>query len=184
MDNERAEPIRVELERGLLEDVERISAHAYPNETGGILLGAWLSSSLAVLTSIVGSGPKAVGKKYSYEADVAYEREQIARIYEDSGRRETYLGDWHSHPGAQSGLLSRADINVMQRISETPSARCPSPLMAVVWGRPEAWQLTVWFGSRTSRSWFRRPFAVVLSEHSIRLDPNDFAATKATMNST
>jgi len=46
-----------------------------------------------------------------------------ASHYEQSGRLDTYLGDWHTHPGAVSGGLSWKDRACLKRIVRTPSER-------------------------------------------------------------
>jgi hypothetical protein len=56
------------------------------------------------------------------------------------------LGDWHSHPRATSGSLSRHDRAVIRKIARTPAARAPNPIMAIFFGSPECWNVTVWAG--------------------------------------
>src|SRR3546814_726210 len=77
--------------------------------------------------------------------------DQIARHYAASGRRTTYLGDWHSHPGASGGTLSWVDRRVLRLVIATPSARCPRPLMMIIWGSTDEWQLTAWRARLRSR---------------------------------
>lgn len=116
----------------------------FPFETGGTFMGWWADSHTVVITGVIGAGPKAHHGRYAFQPDEMWQLDQIARHYEDSGRRETYLGDWHSHPNASSGSLSWTDRHVLRRVITTPSARCPSPLMTVVWAQPDDWQFTAW----------------------------------------
>lgn len=116
----------------------------FPLETGGTFMGWWADADTAVITAVVGPGPNAHHGRHSFQPDEAWQLDQIARHYAASGRRETYLGDWHSHPDISRGTLSWIDRRVLRRVITTPSARCPSPLMAIVWGQSDDWQLTVW----------------------------------------
>lgn len=46
----------------------------------------------------IAAGPRARRARESFEADGAWQEEQLAAAYERSRRTVTYLGDWHSHP--------------------------------------------------------------------------------------
>ena len=108
----------------------------YPLETGGILLGyANASGTQVVVRASVGPGPRAVHRRRGFVPDHAYHELQTARIYADSGRVWSYLGDWHSHPSGTL-VLSRIDRRTLARIARAPDARVPKPLMIVFAGVP------------------------------------------------
>ena len=68
-------------------------------ETGGILIGYWTpDGSQAVVTQIIGPGPGALHTRTKFVPDTEYQEVEITRIYLESGRIQTYLGDWHTHP--------------------------------------------------------------------------------------
>lgn len=128
--------------------VREANAHA-PNETGGVLLGFWatetgapLLGADAVVTAVVGPGPLAHHSRYAFSPDHDFHEREIARLYENSGRRWQYLGDWHSHPDG-TPTLSAKDLATMGRIAGEPTARAPLPVMLVLVGgspwRPYAW---------------------------------------------
>jgi integrative and conjugative element protein (TIGR02256 family) len=103
-----------------------------PAETGGIIMGrSDASSGVAEVTAILGGGPGAVRKESSFEPDQVWQEEKVARVYRDSGRRVSYLGDWHSHPGG-SVMLSSTDKKAGRLIATSQMARCPHPLLVVV----------------------------------------------------
>ncbi|WP_265518721.1 Mov34/MPN/PAD-1 family protein [Nitratireductor luteus] len=118
----------------------------YPLESGGVLMGWWSVENIAVVTAMIGPGPEALHERYAFQPDQDWQIEQIALHYERSERRETYLGDWHTHPDARNGTLSWTDRSVVRRIIATPAARCPVPLMMILWGAPESWNLSMWQG--------------------------------------
>lgn len=123
----------------------------FPLESGGTFMGWWADPDTAVITAMIGPGPNAHHGRHSFQPDEAWQLKQIALHYEASGRRQTYVGDWHSHPGASGGSLSWIDRRVLRRIITTPSARCPTPLMIVFWGRAEEWQVDAWWAQLRSR---------------------------------
>ena len=68
--------------------------------------------------------------------DAVYQQKQIAKIYQESGRRVNYLGDWHTHPGT-APYLSWRDRRTLRHISRTGSARQSNPVMLVLgYGQP------------------------------------------------
>jgi integrative and conjugative element protein (TIGR02256 family) len=135
-----------------LESMQAEAQRRSPLETGGILMGYWAENlSCVVIASIVGPGPEAVHKRLSFTPDHVYQEREIERLYFDSGRRVTYLGDWHSHPLGPL-RLSVADRLTQLRIGMHRKARAPRALMAILaGGRP--WSLGVWQLER--RKWWR-----------------------------
>lgn len=138
----------------------------FPLETGGVLMGYWHPSKVPVITAMIGPGPGATRERHAFEPDQAWQIERIADHYRASGRRETYLGDWHTHPSARRGKVSRTDRGVLCRIIDTPEARCPNPLMAIWAGDPEVgWRLHLWLATRQRRLWLWRPVSVAQLEY-------------------
>ena len=114
-----------------------------PNETGGVLVGYWLEDSEGVvITDVVGPGPGAKHGKISFVPDASYHESEIARLYEESGRLHTYLGDWHSHPDSTT-RLSLTDRHTLLKIAKHVDARVSTPLMAVV-GESDPLALKIW----------------------------------------
>jgi integrative and conjugative element protein (TIGR02256 family) len=123
----------------MLTEAER----AFPNETGGVLIGYWVKFyEEAVITHVTGPGPKAVHCPRSFFPDSEYQETEITNHYHTSGRLHTYLGDWHTHPKA-AAYLSGTDKKTMRRIASHSEARAPIPLMAVLGEGPD-WILKIW----------------------------------------
>jgi integrative and conjugative element protein (TIGR02256 family) len=115
-----------------------------PNETGGVLLGYFARHPRdVVVTDVIGPGPNAFHGVDRFVPDYDYQDAEVARLYEESKRRITYLGDWHSHPNG-GARLSRADRRTLRRIATSIAARAPEPLMMILDGTrgwaPFAWQ--------------------------------------------
>ncbi len=135
--------------------------HRSPCETGGVLLGYWAREfEEVVITRATGPGPAAIHRKDEFIPDARFHREEVSTLYTKSGRTETYLGDWHSHPGGLPAL-SRRDRRTLAAIAAEPAARAPVPVMAVVAGRAS---LTVTVYRYERRRWaFLGPPAIPLA---------------------
>lgn len=136
---------------------------AAPAETGGVLLG-YLSEGIGgrVATHVIGPGPDAVHEEDCFVPDHEYQLEEIARLYEASGRHLEYLGDWHSHPSAE-GYLSDKDLRTLERIAKSRTARVDCPVMLVMAGR-NGWHPSAWIHQRkASWIWGGRPITRALT---------------------
>ena len=108
-------------------------------------MGYWRADrTTVVISDIVGPGPQALHRQDRFEPDYAYQRAEVSRIYDVSGRLTTYLGDWHSHPAGPLSL-SLTDRITLARIALTKQARAPRALMAVIAGVGESsWNVRIW----------------------------------------
>lgn len=148
---------RAWVSRSAIEAMFREADHSYPYETGGVLMGYWAERGTdVVVTQVLGPGPCAVHDETSFSPDGQFHELEIARIYAESGRSHTYLGDWHTHP-ASAAYLSRLDKATLKRIAAHAAARASSPVMAVL-GGGTPWNLRMWmyvpracYGFRISR---------------------------------
>lgn len=100
-----------------------------PRETGGVLIG-YLTENEYVITHVIGPGPKAKHGYLNFEPDQEFHEAEIARMYNESKRTLTYLGDWHTHPNS-TAYLSSIDKRTAKKIASHKKARLSSPLMLV-----------------------------------------------------
>jgi integrative and conjugative element protein (TIGR02256 family) len=100
-----------------------------PCETGGMLIGYPSEQSL-VITRLVPGGPGAIREHARFEPDGEWQQAELERVYAESGRIETYLGDWHSHPIGVA-RPSRRDRRTAARIARDRHARCRNPLTLI-----------------------------------------------------
>jgi len=143
---------------------------AAPNETGGILLGYSAQDSWdTVVTHAIGPGPKAVHALDRFAPDYDYQDAEVARIYEESNRQVSYLGDWHCHPKG-CGRLSRTDKRTFRQIAECAAARVPEPVMLILTDGPD-WAPVAWRGKIVRRFlWFPRFVTVPVDVETFRAD--------------
>jgi len=109
-----------------------------PSETGGMLFGYEADNGEAVVTEIVGPGPKAKHGRFRFKPDADYQQAELEAHYMRTDGRETYLGDWHTHPKG-SLAPSLLDKRTLARIACTPSSRTTKPIMVILSGTGDAW---------------------------------------------
>ena len=135
--------------RDMLVEADRV----FPLETGGVMMGYWPEAGdEVVIYQVSGPGPLAVHSKHAFVPDGDYQEAEVARAYEESGRVNSYLGDWHTHP-REGVYMSPKDKRTLLRIARSPGARAPVPLMAVLGGGDPDWFIGIW---RYSRGYRRR----------------------------
>lgn len=119
-------------------------------ETGGVLMGS-ADSEVVWIEEALRPGPNAKHGRYSFEPDAGHDAKRIAQAYEVSGRRLSYLGDWHTHPFG-TPHLSAQDLATLRGIAEYPPARMKHPVMIVLADSLGAWRYTGrrWKGLRRS----------------------------------
>jgi integrative and conjugative element protein (TIGR02256 family) len=123
----------------------------YDKETGGSFMGYWSADRTAVVTAMIPCGPNATHERDRFRPDQDWQQDEIAKHYQRSGRLDTYLGDWHTHPDATYGQLSGADRACLKTIIRTSAARASKPVMMVMCGRPDDWILFCWVGELKRR---------------------------------
>ena len=123
---------RAWLDEDVVREIVAETAEWWPLETGGMLVG-YAADGLArdlVITDVIGPGPDAVHKKSRFEPDTVWQQVELERLYFESERTWTYLGDWHSHPNGGC-YLSFTDWTTLLRISLHRDARARRPAMLV-----------------------------------------------------
>ncbi|MEK6274351.1 MAG: Mov34/MPN/PAD-1 family protein [Actinomycetota bacterium] len=121
------------LPRHLLARIAWQAAAQGETETGGMLVGyeGAAGGEDIVVTSLIDAGPRASHAEYAFNPDGRWQRQQLARVYADSGRIATFIGDWHSHPHGLP-LPSEQDVETAQQTAENAGARAPRPLTVIV----------------------------------------------------
>lgn len=104
-------------------------------ETGGMLLGYEDVAGNLVITRATRPGPAARHGWFSFEPDQEWDKQLLSETYGASGRRITYLGEWHSH-SFRSLRPSRDDLETVRLIAGYEPARLRRPLSAIVGQRP------------------------------------------------
>lgn len=110
--------------------MEAEGTRRFPRETGGILVGRWTSASAALLTHVIGPGPKARHGFRRFTPDTEWQTTELASVWSSAPGLE-YLGDWHTHPMG-SATPSGRDRSVADAIAGYPPARNAQPIMLIL----------------------------------------------------
>ena len=128
----------------VLEKVAAEADRAYPNETGGVLVG-YQNGPDTVITDMLGPGPSARHRRSTFSPDHIWQSIGLTDIYFRTG--DLYLGDWHTHPDAAHGALSIIDKIALWKVIRSPAARIPDPISAIFFGTPLSWTGVFWRGT-------------------------------------
>ena len=128
------------ISESALSQIISLADHFFPYETGGMLLGYQAENNEAVVTCVIGPGPKAKHSCTRFVPDAEYQQEKLEDHFRRTDGRETYLGDWHSHPSGTTEL-SFLDKRTLARIASTPSSGTVKPIMAILAGERKSWKL-------------------------------------------
>ncbi len=125
--------VEVIVPHGIRADLVDQATTAAPNETGGILVGRRTGASVEVIAAS-GPGPNAVRSPTGFTRDGAF----CQAFLDDAVRRNAgvdYVGEWHSHPGADSEPSPR-DTKSLDEIALDPNFITSCPISLIV-GLPD-----------------------------------------------
>ncbi len=103
---------------------------ARPWEVGGWLLGYWAADRSAV---VVSHHTPAASRGTAFGVTICGQghRKRFDAIFEATGGRASFIGDWHTHP-AGPPQPSWQDLNAMKQLAEDPDYGTPCPLIAIL----------------------------------------------------
>lgn len=134
------------LSSAAIMSMEEEADRHYPLETGGVLVGYWVTSTELVILEASGPGVAADHRSHGFKPDDDYHIRWIADRYRSSEGTHTYLGDWHTHPNAKAAVLSSADRRTLRAIADHKEARAPTPVLVIMVGKDGAWSSTCFLG--------------------------------------
>ena len=115
------EAVGVYLKTELVDQIYQLCEAAYPNETGGILIGQYNSNFEHANVTMITGAP----------ADSKAGRTLLDKLWDT--QCSYYLGEWHYHPDGASAP-SIQDLIEMKAISMNEDYNCPEPLLLIVGG--------------------------------------------------
>ena len=129
--------IGVTLTEQCLQEARRLCSAAYPQETGGILVGRY-SGDRNVAHILQAAEPPTdsrFGRSW-FARGVQGIRNQLSALWnQPKNQRQYYLGEWHFHPDG-SPEPSPQDRSEMLAISLHSPTQCPEPVLLILAGSP------------------------------------------------
>jgi hypothetical protein len=121
------------LDEALLERLCAVRAGKLPNETGGVLLGAYDTDRRFVyVVDTIPSPPDSEEWPTLYIRGCEGLGAKVADAHSLTGGQLEYVGEWHSHPDGCATLPSGDDLQVFAWLSERLAADGLPALMAIV----------------------------------------------------
>lgn len=125
-----------------------------PLETGGIFLGHRLPTGERQVQHMIGAGPKAKHRSTWLEVDDQWQNIEISRLAADDPNI-SYLGEWHTHPLASNGNISRVDRKALAQLAKFQDLRCPNPVMTILFRKRLEWMAAAWEPSQFRGRWWK-----------------------------
>ena len=129
----RCEPWRLRSDVGLVARVSALRMERLPNETGGVLVGAFdLDRKIIYVADVVSSPPDSKEWPVLYIRGCEGLTDQLQMIDQVTGGMLQYVGEWHTHPDGYSTNPSEDDQKVFSWLAEHMAAEGLPPVMAIV----------------------------------------------------
>jgi integrative and conjugative element protein (TIGR02256 family) len=110
---------------------------ARPWEVGGWLLGYWADDRRSLFVTHL--TPPTGGLPWQVTISSRGHRRYFDEAWDASSGAVTFLGDWHTHPGA-AATPSRRDRQALAKLATEPDYGTPRPLAAIVKTARWPWQ--------------------------------------------
>jgi integrative and conjugative element protein (TIGR02256 family) len=108
----------VVYDEGLIETIQALRVKRLPNETGGVLIGAFdVERKTVYVVDTIPSPVDSQERRTLYIRGSAGLQEQIALARQRTFDQLEYVGEWHSHPDGYSCLPSVDDLNILTWLS-------------------------------------------------------------------
>lgn len=104
LDNCNGTGWQVRLKAGLSDVLTREMDRAYPDETGGVLIGVANSKTKCIhVTDVILAPPDSEANEVCFIRGIDGLKEQVDEHKTSSGQTFGYIGEWHSHPRGPNG---------------------------------------------------------------------------------
>jgi integrative and conjugative element protein (TIGR02256 family) len=127
----RMEDTKINVLKDTYDLIKNLAKESNAIETGGILVGTYDSKGLYLVQKATGPGPNAVRTATTFEKDIEYCQNQLAKITQELGGNTLYLGEWHYHP-TLSHDPSGTDINSLAEIAAQENYLIERPIMLII----------------------------------------------------
>ncbi|KZZ85544.1 Mov34/MPN/PAD-1 family protein [Bacillus sp. SJS] len=132
---------KVSIPKQILSEVKKLCELAFPNETGGILIGSYSEElKCANVSEIIVAPPDSKSGPTWFLRGTNGVKRKLDRLWID---KKYYIGEWHYHPDCSSNLSSQ-DIKQMINISNNENYKCPEPILVIVGGKTNLWEYSTY----------------------------------------
>lgn len=120
-------------DEGLLEKLYSFRQERLPNETGGVLLGAFdVERRHIYITGSLLSPPDSLELSTGYVRGCRGLKETLTQVEKNTNEMIEYIGEWHSHPPSSNTAPSNYDIQLFQWLTQTMGGEGLPAVMIIV----------------------------------------------------
>ncbi|AXV36812.1 MAG: hypothetical protein CIT01_00660 [Methanobacterium sp. BRmetb2] len=139
----------VEINNKILNRIKNECINARTKETGGILIGNYSENqSIANIRSITGPPKDSKQDRHTFRRGI----NGLMKLLDNKWNLgQYYLGEWHFHPNSSS-QPSQVDDNQMKNFAKDGLLQCPEPILLIIGGNQNKWDLSVHVYTKTNRT--------------------------------
>jgi len=141
-------------------------------ETGGPIFG-YATDDAVVITRVFGPGPGARHRPTRFSANPSWVKACIDEVFVSTDGKESYLGDWHSHPLGGSSP-SGSDVNAVKSIAVSDDVALSRPTVLIQ--ATKTFRRRIHMGSLASYRWDGEREQLIAQELRVASLPSNLRA--------
>ena len=118
----------LEIDSKVVQDIRKQAVEAFPNETGGFLVGKYSVDNNTAIVSLVLTPVKIASGPTCFQRETDGMESVWDELYKEG---LVYLGEWHSHPNGNS-MYSATDKKALTNIARSETVVINNPIMMIV----------------------------------------------------
>jgi integrative and conjugative element protein (TIGR02256 family) len=140
----------IKIDASRVSEMVRHCIKSGKNETGGILVGKYNSTTTCAHILVVKDAPTdSVRGPFTFVRGVRGLQRWLDQLWRN--KQGYYLGEWHFHPFAAPNPSS-TDVKQMEALAQDGGHHCPEPILLILGGDPQvSWSIRVFVFPRGRR---------------------------------
>lgn len=118
----------LEIDNTVVQEILKQALEAFPNETGGFLVGKYSAGNNTATVSLVLTPVKIISSPTCFQRETVGMESVWDELYKEG---LVYLGEWHSHPNGNS-MYSATDKKALTNIARSETVVINNPIMLIV----------------------------------------------------
>lgn len=120
--------LSLKIDNKIIQAIQKQALVAFPDETGGFLLGKYSDNNHSAIVSLVLSPLKSTSGPMFFQRETDGMEGIWDKLYKEG---LIYLGEWHSHPNG-SATYSVTDKKALANIAQCKNVVIKNPIMLIV----------------------------------------------------
>lgn len=120
--------LSLEIDNKIVQEIQKQAFEAFPNETGGFLVGKYSTDNNTAIVSLALTPVKITSGPTCFQRETDGMESVWDELYKEG---LVYLGEWHSHPNGSS-RYSTTDKKALTNIAGSETVVINNPIMLIV----------------------------------------------------